>query len=150
MVAPIVPPGRGNRGVPGHLLDRGQVHAGVEQIAGPGPAQVMRSGRLDASLAPALLADRPGRRTAQALQLAVRVADQRPFLSMAQKSGPGSSLRTCSQSWRAGRAEAGTETGRGLRPLPRRIRSWLLNRSRSASSRATASDGTVVDPRASK
>jgi hypothetical protein len=44
----------------------------------------------------------------------------RPFLSTAQKRGPGSLPRTCSQSWREGRAEVGGETGRGLRALPRR------------------------------
>jgi hypothetical protein len=47
---------------------------------------------------------------------------RRPFLSTAQKRGPGSVPRNSSQSCREGRAEAGNETGRGLRPLPRRTR----------------------------
>ena len=43
-------------------------------------------------------------------------------MSTAQKRGPGSVPRSSSQSCREGRAEAGNETGRGLRPLPRRTR----------------------------
>jgi hypothetical protein len=57
-----------------------KIHAGLEQVASPGPAQIVGGGGQDPSLAPALLADRPDGRAAQALQLALRVADQASVL----------------------------------------------------------------------
>jgi hypothetical protein len=75
-IAAIVSPRGRDRGMPGHLLDHGQVHAGLEQVAGPSPAQVMGSGWLDPRLAPAFLADRPCCGAAQTLQLPLLVTDQ--------------------------------------------------------------------------
>jgi hypothetical protein len=44
VIAPIVLPRRRDRGVPRHLLHRGQIDPGLEEVAGPGPAQIVRSG----------------------------------------------------------------------------------------------------------
>jgi hypothetical protein len=53
---------RGRNGsMAGHLLNCGQIDPRLEQVACPGPAQVVGSGGLDARLAAALLTDRPDR-----------------------------------------------------------------------------------------
>jgi hypothetical protein len=84
--------------MPRHLLHCGQVDPGLEQITGPGPAQVVGRRRRDPRLAPALLADRPDRRAAQALPLA-RCANCGPSY---RRGAVGLALRKAGEERRAG------------------------------------------------
>jgi hypothetical protein len=47
--------------MPRHLLDRGQVNAGVEQVTGPGPAQIVGCEGLDTRFAARSWQITPGR-----------------------------------------------------------------------------------------
>jgi hypothetical protein len=114
-ISPIVPLSRGGEGVPRHLLHRRQIHAQIQQVLDPCPAEVIWRGRLDLGIEPALSADPPGGGGAEPSQL-IALAEQAPDLRTGQKIGPGSEPRARSQYWRAGRADGGTVTWRGLRP----------------------------------
>jgi hypothetical protein len=75
-----------------HLIDASDVfeepHVSRRRLFSNSWSLFVSAGRgLDASLAAALLANRPDRRATQALQLALGVADQAPILSTAQKRG---------------------------------------------------------------
>jgi hypothetical protein len=55
--------------MPRHLLHGGQVHAEVEQVPDPGPAQIVRRRRLDLGLEATLATDSPCAAGAEASQL---------------------------------------------------------------------------------